>query len=101
CGGGRYRKVRSRRWIAFVSDRVCLDCERRYAPPTPRWAGLVFLVAGAILLLVGLAGIVGSVLGLLRGDVDPVSAGLSGGIILVGALAIWHGARAVLFAGSV
>jgi hypothetical protein len=102
CGGSRHRKVRPRRWIAFTSDRVCLECETRYAPPTPRWAGAVFLLVGCLLMLLGLAGLALTVIALvLRGHPDPMGMLLSGGLVVVGALVIWHGARAILFAGRV
>jgi hypothetical protein len=53
CGHGGYRKVKAKRTVAFVADRVCLACDRRYAPPTPKWAAVVFLVAGLILAILG------------------------------------------------
>jgi hypothetical protein len=42
------------RLVAFVSDRVCRTCNTRYMPPTPVWAGILFLVAGLTLPFLGL-----------------------------------------------
>src|SRR5262245_21645232 len=49
CGGTQYRRVRPTTWVAFASDRVCSACNTRYTPPTPVWAGVLFIVAGLLL----------------------------------------------------
>src|SRR5262245_60710264 len=53
CGATTYRKVRPRSKVAFGSDRICLSCDTRYAPPTPFWAALLFILAGAFVFLGG------------------------------------------------
>lgn len=50
CGVRRHEKARTEAYIAFVPDRICKDCGTRYTPPTPRWAGGVFALAGLALL---------------------------------------------------
>jgi hypothetical protein len=101
CGSTRFRKVRSRNWITFADDRVCTDCDTRYCPPTPRWAGLLFLLIGVILFAAGALGIVAGLLTLGRGRPDPVGMVASVGALLVGCASGVHGLRALLFAGSV
>jgi len=32
--------------VAYAKDRICNECGTRYAPPTPRWAGWVFILIG-------------------------------------------------------
>jgi hypothetical protein len=53
CGGTEYTRRKPRRLVAFVSDRVCRACNTRYTPPTPVWAGIVFLLAGLTLPFLG------------------------------------------------
>jgi hypothetical protein len=96
CGGGEFRSVRPERWIAFTWDRVCKSCGTRYTPPTPRWAGLVFILIG--LPLAGL-GLFGAILGLAGGN--PFALACEGALGLLGALAIVHGLRSLLSPGRV
>jgi hypothetical protein len=34
--------------ISFQKDRICDACGTRYILPTPRWAGVVFLLLGLL-----------------------------------------------------
>jgi hypothetical protein len=54
CGGTEYTRRKPKRLVAFVSDRVCRACNTRYTPPTPVWAGILFLLAGLTLPFLGL-----------------------------------------------
>ena len=54
CGGTEYTCRKPERLVAFVSDRVCRACNTRYTPPTPVWAGVLFLLAGLTLPFLGL-----------------------------------------------
>ena len=64
CGGTEYTCRKPERLVAFVSDRVCRACNTRYTPPTPVWAAVLFIVIGAIILLVDIAAVwVGFVMG--------------------------------------
>src|ERR1700730_6524730 len=105
CGGQRYRKVRPRRWIAFISDRVCLDCQTRYVPPTPKWGGVVFIFVGIVLVIAGLIPIVGTFheYALRGGQARTSPLGILEGLWLLclGGLACRHGYRAILLAGKV
>jgi hypothetical protein len=54
CGGTEYARRKPERVVAFVSDRICRACKTRYTPPTPVWAGVLFLLAGLTLPFLGL-----------------------------------------------
>jgi hypothetical protein len=97
CGSAEYRKVRPERWIAFAWDRVCKGCGTRYTPPTPRWAGVVFLLAGLLLASFGALSVL---MWAARANlsVPPVWDGLLG---VVGVLAIIHGVRSLMKPGRV
>jgi hypothetical protein len=96
CGGGEFRTARPERWVAFTHDRVCKSCGTRYTPPTPWWAGVVFLLLGVPLAGFGLFGVVA---GLARGNPLPLACeGLLG---LLGILAIVHGIRSLVSPGRV
>jgi hypothetical protein len=96
CGGSEYRTERPTRWIAFMQDRVCESCGTRYTPPTPRWAGIVFILVGVLLAAFGLFGVVA---GLARGNPAPLACeGLLG---VLGLLAIFHGFRTLASPGRV
>jgi hypothetical protein len=101
CGAGEYRKVRSRRWIAFSDDRVCLSCETRYSPPTPVWAAFVFALGGAIVFVTGVVFLVVELVALLSRRVDAIGLAISVGLMALGVAAGVHGVRALLFPGSV
>src|SRR5579872_2940704 len=46
CNNTTYKKVRPKSWVAFLDERVCLECGERYTPPTPRWASILFILIG-------------------------------------------------------
>lgn len=48
CGGKEHIKQEPGTYIAFVSDRICTGCETRYTPPTPAWAGMLFILLGTL-----------------------------------------------------
>ena len=103
CGSDQFRKVRSKRTIAFTDDRICLKCEARYAPPTPRWAGILFVVFGLIVSLAGAIMVVVFMLSLSRDDgrVDVIGLAFGVGFLLVGPASVIHGIHAISKAGSV
>jgi hypothetical protein len=94
CGSSEYGKRRPEKWITFISDRVCKACGTRYTPPTPAWAGVVFILAG--LLLAGIGGI--SILARLptANPLELPAMACEGFIGFLGALAIIHGIRSLL-----
>jgi len=99
CGGGEYTKQRSEEFVAFTSDRVCGACGTRYTPPTPAWAGVVFILIGLPLAAFGGFAIIfrigsGNVLGL------PAMA-CEGFLGFLGLLALGQGARALMRPGQV
>jgi hypothetical protein len=96
CGGAEYRRVAPQRLIAFVSDRVCKSCSTRYTPPTPGWAGVVFILVGLLLAGVGLFDIL---VGLARGN--PFPPVCSGALGLLGVVVIAHGIRSLMSPGRV
>lgn len=49
CGHHEYTAQRPQSWVSFTWDRVCKQCGCIYTPPTPRWAAIVFIVAGLLL----------------------------------------------------
>jgi hypothetical protein len=75
-GGTEYTRRKPKRLVAFVSDRVCRACNTRYTPPTPVWAGVLFLPGGLTLPFLGLV--------LTNLPVDPFSIA---GLICEGAIA--------------
>ncbi len=96
CQNPEYKQVRPDRWIAFTWDRVCKACGTRYTPPTPLWAGVVFIIAGLPLVAFGLFGVA---VGLARGN--PVPLACDGALGLLGMLAIVHGILSLAFRGHV
>ena len=46
CGSTEYKAVKPAAMVAFTSDRVCQACSKRYTPPTPLWARLIFAGIG-------------------------------------------------------
>ena len=98
CQSSEYKPVRPDRWIAFTWDRVCRSCGTRYAPPTPTWAAVVFLVIG--FLLAGL-GFLGLIIRLLSGNVLAIPAmACEGFLAFLGILAIVQGLRALIKPGK-
>lgn len=104
CGEAGFRPVKPSKWIAFSSDRKCTGCATVYTPPTPVWAALVFLLIGLTMLVAGGASAVAS---LVRPTMDPpaplnpIGVLTSGGVAVVGVLAVIHGARVLLRPGKV
>ena len=97
CGGAAYRSVKPAALVAFTNDRVCLECQTRYAPPTPTWAAVVFLVLGLLPLLLG-AAICVSVLiaaGQLGGQVNVLPVFFGVGLVVLGVLSIKYGLQAL------
>ena len=93
CAGKKYRKVRPQARVTFVNDRVCLECDTRYSPPTPPWAAVVFVVAGALLAGVGILDLV-----LLAGNRNVCSVPsmiVDGLLAVIGLLAVRHGLLAI------
>jgi hypothetical protein len=101
CGSGEFRKVRARRWIAFTDDRICKECGERYAPPTPKWAGVVFMLFGVIMFAAGAGLLIAGIFGLLRGRPDVLGIVFAACLLILGPLAVIHGIRAMISAGSV
>ena len=99
CGGTQYKRRKPYTRVAFVRDRVCTACGTRYTPPTPKWAALAFILAGAFLPLACGAG---TLLGL---AIHPVAflghnapalfvvIGIEVILACVGTSAITHGVR--------
>jgi hypothetical protein len=94
CGGGEFRTARPNRWVAFTQDRICEPCGIRYTPPTPWWAGVVFIIVGIALAGFGLFGVVA---GLAQGNPIPVAC--EGLLSLLGFLAIVQGIRSLVSPG--
>jgi hypothetical protein len=95
CGGTEYTRRKPERLVAFVSDRVCRACNTRYTPPTPVWAGILFLLAGLTLPFLGF--FLTSLL------VNPFSIGgliCEGAIAALGVAAIVGGIRELLNSGG-
>jgi|GEM_PF-6157077 len=49
CGNRQYHAVQPAEFLTFSKDRLCLACNTRYAPPTPLWATIVFILIGGLL----------------------------------------------------
>jgi hypothetical protein len=54
-GCREYRKVTADAIVAFTDDRKCLACGTRYAPPTPAWAAVLFIILGVLITAAGIA----------------------------------------------
>jgi hypothetical protein len=96
CGGLGFRRMRPDRWVAFTQDRVCKACGTRYTPPTPIWAGIVLLLAGLVLLSIG---VVGGVFSLIAGDVAAVVCEVF--LLALGLLAVGQGFGSLIRPGKV
>jgi len=97
CGGTDYKQRRPKKWIAFIQDRECTKCQTRYTPPTPVWAGVVFIMTG-----VGLLGWIGLGLFLSWAAGRPAVGGvLDWFLIVMGVLALIHGIRSLSNPGGV
>jgi hypothetical protein len=99
CGCTEFKKVRPRGWIAFIDDRKCLECGDCYTPPTPRWAGVCFIVIGVLFVL---PFPVEALLDLATGRPPNVGGWACSGLLgLLGVAAIIHGVRSWMEAGKV
>lgn len=54
CGETSFKRAPVKTGVCFAPDRICKACGTRYTPPTPPWAGTVFVLAGLLLASVGL-----------------------------------------------
>ena len=98
CGGTKYTKRKPRATVAFVFDRVCSDCGTRYSPPTPTWAGVVFLLAGLLLSIFGFPALI---IGFIRGDPCAIPAMLIHGALgVMGLLAFIFGIKSLANPGK-
>jgi hypothetical protein len=52
CGGSDFTIRQPETYVAFVCDRECKACQTRYTPPTPAWAGMLFILIGLLCLAV-------------------------------------------------
>jgi hypothetical protein len=99
CGHAEFKARRPERLVAFTWDRVCKACGTRYTPPTPLWAGVVFLAVGLLLFSFGSISIG---LRLLSGNLVGVPAmACEGFLAFLGLLAILQGTRSILKPGKV
>jgi hypothetical protein len=53
CGSEKYTRTAAEAIVSFAPDRICTKCRYRYTPPTPRWAGAVFIICGLALMGLG------------------------------------------------
>ena len=53
CGSKKYTKRAAEAFVSFAPDRICTKCGYRYTPPTPKWAGVVFIICGLALMGLG------------------------------------------------
>jgi hypothetical protein len=94
CGSLEYGKRRPEKWITFISDRVCKACGTRYTPPTPAWAGVIFIIAG---LLLGGFGAISVFFHFMSANPLGIPAMACEGFLgFLGILAIIHGIRSLL-----
>jgi hypothetical protein len=47
--------MKTEKFVSYASDRLCKECGTRYTLPTPRWASLLSIGLGALILVAGLA----------------------------------------------
>jgi hypothetical protein len=97
CGEDSFKRARPKAAVSFASDRICRACGTRYTPPTPAWAGVVFVLAGLPMAFYGLLGVF---LGVFFGG-TPEKGGPFGLLIflvlaLAGIIAIVHGVRSFI-----
>lgn len=98
CGNTEFKKVRPKGWIAFIDDRKCLECGDVYTPPTPRWAGLCFIIMGILFILPLPLGVVVDVL---TGRPAGLSCVCYSLLALLGGASFVHGIRSLTQAGKV
>lgn len=99
CGNAEFKKRRPEKWIAFSWDRVCKACGTRYTPPTPVWAGVVFILAG--LPLAGFGGLSVVARFISGAPVGLPAMACEGFLGFLGVLAIVQGIRALARPGRV
>ena len=98
CGSTEFKQVRPNTWIAFSWDRVCKGCNTRYTPPTPIWAGIVFIVIGLPLLSMSAVDIF---IRLINGQMAGVAGiGCTALLGILGLLAMIHGIRSLANPGK-
>ncbi|MFL5328128.1 MAG: hypothetical protein ACJ8C4_04380 [Gemmataceae bacterium] len=98
CSGKEFKIAKPDRFVAFANDRICKACGIGYRLPTPIWAGLVFAVIGLGMLLGGLV----TVGVLLRHPFpNPIGLAINSCVAVCGALALWHGLKAIFQPGKV
>jgi hypothetical protein len=97
CGHTEFRQTRPESWVAFGWDRICKSCNTRYTPPTPVWAGVVFILAGLPLAGMGLLTLIGITL---SGPVGLPNLLCWGPLGLAGLLSIIHGIRSLANPGK-
>lgn len=86
--------------MAYKWDRVCKECGTRYTPPTPVWAGWVFIFAGLPLAGFGCLSVLMRLVA--GGDILGIPAMACEGFLgVIGCLAIYHGIRALSKPGNV
>lgn len=95
CGRTDHRPTRPAGWIAFAPDRLCTGCGTRYTPPTPRWAGAVFVLLGTTMVLGAIAsGLIhlaaGNLLSLPNAVFDALFGVLGGAAVRYGVRALRH-----------
>jgi hypothetical protein len=94
CGSTEYTTRRAEKFVSFVNDRVCQSCNTRYSPPTPRWAGVVFIFIGLVL---GIAGIYSIILRIQSGNPLGFPAMLIEGFLgFIGLIAIGVGIKTIV-----
>jgi hypothetical protein len=98
CANTEYKRRKPDKWIAFTADRVCTACQTRYTPPTPTWAGVVFILVGLALAGVGFLGVI---IGLLRGLEGVPAMICEGSVGVIGVLAMVHGVKSLINQGMV
>ncbi len=99
CSSTRFKTIRPKKLVSFVQDRCCKECKTEYSPPTPVWAGFVFLGAGGILTLAGVVGVGAS---LLVGNVkDLTGIACAGFVGVLGIFALRQGFLAITTPGKV
>lgn len=103
CGAKGFQPVKPDRLIAFTKDRICISCGTRYIPPTPPWAGILFVLLGLFMLGLGILMLILMILGSFGGRYKELLEGVFGVIFGcgIGFLALVHGLRSLFQSGKV
>ena len=97
CGSREYTRRKPETTIAFTDDRVCNRCQARYTPPTPVWAGIVFILIGTVLVAPSAFLHITAFLWPRGSFVSGFSGGCAtAGPALIGITAIVHGVRSLV-----